>query len=442
MGSHYKICLAVVICLLGGAFGASPAWSIEGDDLVDNDAEKLQAAYECDKLATRPLDISSPAKGVAFAKIDAEPAIRACREATRQFPATGRFYTQLARALLKVKRLGQAGRALKKAENLKHPPALNIIGYMYENGLSVVRNARKARRYYERAAKPGDAYGQFNMGRVFLKGIGGAKSRLIGMDYLQKSAAKGMQQAMYMLGDIERNRRGGSTKKAFEWFEKAAKAGHLPSQNLLSYAYSTGEGVAKNPALAMKWSKMAAKSGDAEAQMRLGQFYMEGVGVREDPDKAAMWFRKASEQGNIAAQARLGSLYLYGQGVEKNLSEALRWLRKAASKGEALAIYTLGVMYEKGLGVTQNLSHARYYYKEAAEAGNLEAQLKLDEVAKIASATNQDAYAAYVKRAREKEEAEKNAVESAALTSPEPGLRMESSTPTQLSSLGLVGRLD
>ena len=436
MSNHNTIRLAVALCLVGSVYGASPVWAVERDDPANDDSEKLQAAYECDKLATRPLDISSPAKGVAFEKIDAEPAIRACREATRRFPTTGRFYTQLARALLKAKRLGQAGRALKKAAKLEHPPALSIIGYMYEKGLSVVRNARKARSYYERAAKPGDAYGQFNLGRAYLEGIGGTKSRLVGLEYLRKSASKGMVEAMYMLGDKERNRRGGDIRKAFAWFEKAAKAGHIPSQKLLSYAYLEGDGVEKNPRLALKWSKMAANSGNADAQKRLGQLYLDGTGTRKDPAKAAQWFRKASEQGDIAAQARLGELYLYGRGVEEDQAEALKWLRKASAKGEALAIYNLGVMYEKGIGVKKNPSHARYYYKEAAEAGNLEAQLKLDEQAKMASASNQDAYAAYVKRDGDAQNAKSKANEDSS------DLDGEESKPTKLSSLGLVGRLD
>ncbi len=422
MSNRNEIRLATAFFIFGGVVLTGPAWALETAAGADDNFTKLQAAYECDKLATRPLDISSPAKGVPFDKIDAEPAIRACREATRRFPTTGRFYTQLARALLKVKRLGQAGRALKKAENLSHPPALNIIGYMYENGLSVVRNARKARRYYERAAKPGDAYGQYNMGRAFLNGIGGTKSRLAGLEYLRKSAAKGMVQAMYLIGDTERKRSGGNIHKAYEWFEKAANAGHLPSQNLLAYAYSEGDGVAKNTALAFRWSKMAANSGDAAAQEQLGRFYLDGVGTQKNPEEAVSWFLKAAGQGNIAAQARLGEQYLFGNGVEKNYSEALKWLRKAASKGEALAIYNLGVMYEKGFGVGQNPSHARYYYKEAADGGNEAAQRKLDEAAKVASVENHEAYKAYQKRVE-------NAAAKAAM-------------PIKLSNLGLVGRLD
>lgn len=345
----------------------------------------LAAAYECDRMATRPLDISSPSKGVAFDDIDAEPAIRACREASRKFPTTGRFFTQLGRALLKVKRLGQAGRALKKAEELSHPPALDIIGYMYENGFSVVRNAPKAREYYRRAAEPGDAFGQYNLGRVYLKGIGGEERREEGLALLKKAAEKGVPEAMYLIGDTERTASGGDLQKALAWYRKAAQNNHLKSQNLLGQVYGEGGKVPANPEEAFKWTQKAADRGSAEAQTRLGLFYLSGTGAEKDKATGAEWLEKASKQDFGRAHAELGVLYAEGRGVKQDYHQALRLFRLGMNAKEPKAYYHMGLMYESGFGVVESAERARQYYKYAADLGDKLASAKLEEAARSVS---------------------------------------------------------
>ncbi|PLX40332.1 MAG: hypothetical protein C0605_06510 [Hyphomicrobiales bacterium] len=382
---YSQVIRTAVIASLIGCFPFISVLAEEDGVPEDKAAASLAAAYECDRLATRPLDISSPAKGVRFEDVDAEPAIRACREASRKFPTTGRFFTQLGRALLKVKRLGQAGRALKKAEELSHPPALDIIGYMYENGFSVVRNAPKARDYYLRAAKPGDAYGQYNLGRVYLKGIGGRERREDGLKLLKKAAEKGVAEAMHLLGDTERTARGGDLKTALAWYEKAAQKDFVRSQNLLGEVYGEGKQVQANPEQAFKWTKKAAEHGSAEAQTRLGVFYLNGTGTAPDAKLGAEWLQKAADQDDGRAQAELGILYAEGRGVKKDYYQALRLFRKGIQLKEPRAYYHMGLMYESGLGVVESAERARQYYKQAADLGNRLAAAKLEEADKSVS---------------------------------------------------------
>ena len=392
----------------------SSASAVESDPPGKDVSPILAAAYECDRLATRPHDISSPSKGVAFEDIDAEPAIRACREATRKFPTTGRFFTQLGRSLLKVKRLGQAGRALKKAEELSHPPALDIIGYMYENGFSVVRNAHQARKYYQRAAEPGDAYGQYNLGRAYLKGIGGEERREEGMALLKKAADKGVAEAMYLLGDTTRADNGGDLKEALVWYEKAAQSNHIGSQNLLGAVYGEGGKIASNPEEAFKWTEKAAERGNAEAQARLGVFYLRGTGTSKDEATAAEWLKKAADQDYGRAQAELGVLYAEGRGVKRDYYHALRLFRKGMDAKEPKAFYHMGLMYESGLGVVQSAERAQEYFKGAADLGHKLAAAKLEEAAKLVNV------ASYAGQPKDAEAGAPEAAEKTASAKPEP----------------------
>lgn len=50
------------------------------------------------------------------------------------------------------------------------------------------------------------------------------------------------------------------------WAEKAARQGDLFGAWMLSFAYSGGEGIRKNPEMAYRWMKYAAMQGDEKAE--------------------------------------------------------------------------------------------------------------------------------------------------------------------------------
>src|SRR5947209_5551657 len=56
---------------------------------------------------------------------------------------------------------------------------------------------------------------------------------------------------------------------AFAAYQQSASLGSPRSQALLGYMYATGQGTAKNPALAMEWTSKAAEQDDAEAENML-----------------------------------------------------------------------------------------------------------------------------------------------------------------------------
>lgn len=68
-------------------------------------------------------------------------------------------------------------------------------------------------------------YGQYNLGLLYLQGLGVTKD----------------------------------SKEAFEWLRKSAEQGNREAQNQLGNMYFNGDGVEKNIHEAMKWAEKSAQ---------------------------------------------------------------------------------------------------------------------------------------------------------------------------------------
>ncbi|KAJ3283327.1 hypothetical protein HK104_010444, partial [Borealophlyctis nickersoniae] len=164
---------------------------------------------------------------------------------------------------------------------------------------------------------------------------------------------------------------------AFEWYHKAAIAGHPASQNAVGWKFLRGDGVEENVAKGFEWVQKAADQGYPEGQRSLGRCYFVGLGVAKDEARAVEWYKKAVEQGYAGAQNALGYCYQHGLGVGKDERKAVEWYKMAAEQGDAPAQYNLGACYENGMGVPKKETTAVEWYKMAAEQGFAKAQNNL-----------------------------------------------------------------
>jgi TPR repeat protein len=188
----------------------------------------------------------------------------------------------------------------------------------------------------KKLAEKGDIDAQFDLGWMYLNGIG------VPQDY----------------------------KQAVYWFTKAAEKGHAGAQDNLGASYYNGKGVPQDYKQAAYWLTKAAEQGIAYSQNILGILYLYGKGVPQDYKQAAYWFTKAAEQGETYSQNNLGVSYLTGEGVPQDYKQAVYWFTKAAEKGHAKAQTNLGMMYGEGQGVPQNNKLAYVWSSLAASGGN------------------------------------------------------------------------
>ena len=123
----------------------------------------------------------------------------------------------------------------------------------------------------------------------------------------------------------------------FERTRVLAEQGDVEAQRSLAYKYIIGEGVPKNPVLALQWYRRAADGGDVLIHYNLGSTYLYGdehLGVIMDRAEAAKWYRRAAEQGEKSVglgQRELGRLYEKGWGVPKDDVLAYMWYNLAAA---------------------------------------------------------------------------------------------------------------
>jgi TPR repeat protein len=149
-------------------------------------------------------------------------------------------------------------------------------------------DAAVKRRWFEAAAKAGEAEGMYRFG--VLSGD---------REWLRKAAEKGSAPAMVALGERE-------------WLEKAAGAGYANAYTKLGQL------------------DRAAELGDPEAKMLLGDSLRS-----KKPRQAYTLYVEAAKSGYAPAMTRLGDCSLNGIGTSRSDIDALKWYREALSTGDA-----------------------------------------------------------------------------------------------------------
>lgn len=177
---------------------------------------------------------------------------------------------------------------------------------------------------------------------------------------------------------------------ALQWYEKAARNGHVEAQYKLGMFYYNGEIVSKNLSKARNWIKKAAarnhseakkriavldpqfkhsqpspstslitqaRKGDTEAQYQLGLLYLNGPidtngqntkdneSITQNSQEALKWFMAAGVQGHVDAQFQAGMIYFDPEATDNTQAE--QWLSKAAANQHLDAQYYLGNLYER-----------------------------------------------------------------------------------------------
>lgn len=189
---------------------------------------------------------------------------------------------------------------------------------------------------------------------------------------LAAEAEKGNAHAMVNLGTLYENGVGvrRNFTKAFEWYDKAAKAGSPEGYMRLGAAYEIGVGTPTDLEKAFLNYEKAAELKVPNGLYKLADMYINGLGVKQNQAWGVSLLERAQEAGHSGAANDLGLIRfegLYGQ--EKDLAEAREMFMSAADLGNAEAMKNLGVLYREGLGMDADPTEAMKWYMLAFEAG-------------------------------------------------------------------------
>lgn len=187
---------------------------------------------------------------------------------------------------------------------------------------------------------------------------------------LEARAEAGKHQSEFELGSLYLYGLGvqKDEAKAAKLFRAAADQGNKDAKRALGYLYWTGTGVTRDPLTAEGYLKEAAAENIASAQLLLGILYSSGDGkLEKSEDKAVALFQQAANQGLPGAMDKLAECLEKGSGVQQNPTKALEWYQRAADRGLWSSQQKLGEMYEQGRGVTKDLTKAAEYYQKVAD---------------------------------------------------------------------------
>lgn len=142
------------------------------------------------------------------------------------------------------------------AANAGYGPAWNMLGRCAHFGWGAdAPDLLQAAQYYEKAAALGDEWGRYNLGILYMRGIG------VDQDL----------------------------KKALKLFRHAAQNGHAKSMNIFARFLEEGWEIQQDQKAAIEWYKRSAESGDYRGQHNYATFLIE-TGRAEE---ALNWWEKA-----------------------------------------------------------------------------------------------------------------------------------------------------
>ena len=215
--------------------------------------------------------------------------------------------------------------------------ACSVNAADFEDGFKAykAKDYKTAFQVWKLLADQGDAESQRGLGYLYKDGLGVIKDFEKGVKLWTLLADQGYAGAQYSLGNMHSNGDGVTQdyELAVKWFTLAAEQGDVNAQYSLAMAYSKGDGVTQDYELAVKWYTLAAEQGDVYAQSYLGWIFSYGQNVVKDSKLAAKWYTLAAEQGYASAQHSLGEMYQNGEGVTKDYKLAVKWYKLAKEQG-------------------------------------------------------------------------------------------------------------
>lgn len=293
--------------------------------------------------------------------------------------------------------------------------AAGYMGRMFLRGEGTEQSFEKAITWFNRGIKNGDSLCQYEMGVMYLHGLGVKKDAITAADYFKVAADQDFPSAQVNLGKLFLDQ--GDVQTATRFFELAARHNHIEAFYHLAEMSNNGVGRERSCGVATVYYKLVAEKvesihsafdeanhafdeGDLETALvaymmaaEQGYEYAQAnVGYMLDEYKsvlsldalipwksrrpsilrnavlALIYWTRSAKQSNIDSMVKMGDYYLGGYGVDADMERAATCYQTAAdSLQSAQALWNLGWIHENGLGVDQDFHLAKRFYDQALE---------------------------------------------------------------------------
>lgn len=219
------------------------------------------------------------------------------------------------------------------------------LGKKYRDGQGVERNIQKAVELFTLAAKQGNSFAAFALGKMFLSNDASLpRDEAAALNWITYASERGNQFAQCYLGKLLLKGADGipqDTNAALRWLCASVDQGNVYAEYALAMAYLKGKIVPKDALKALELLRHASSQDNQFAQYQLGKMMLQGEEAPKDVATAVHWLTVSAMHGNQYAQYTLGKLYLLGKDVEKDKDSAAKWFQMAADQGNEYAQYFL-----------------------------------------------------------------------------------------------------
>ena len=219
------------------------------------------------------------------------------------------------------------------------------LGKKYRDGQGVERNIQKAVELFTLAAKQGNSFAAFALGKMYLSNDASLpRDGTTALNWITYASERGNQFAQCYLGKLLLKGADGipqDTNAALRWLRASVEQGNVYAEYALAMACLNGKIVPKDDLKALELLRHASSQDNQFAQYQLGKMMLQGEETPKDVATAVHWLTVSAMHGNQYAQYALGKLYLLGKDVEKDKDSAAKWFQMAADQGNEYAQYFL-----------------------------------------------------------------------------------------------------
>ncbi|MBR2374230.1 MAG: sel1 repeat family protein, partial [Lentisphaeria bacterium] len=201
----------------------------------------------------------------------------------------------------------------------KDGQAAALYGICLKEGFGIKQSLPEARKYFARSASMGNALGQFWAGYFMLRGVGGVKDVLKGVDLLESAAVQGISDAMLLLSRV--------------YLEGYSVKGRMV--------------INEDHPLALRYLRRAAAGGNKNAAMLIGDWFLKGGVIVSDPVQAREWFVNAA--GHVFSEAAVAEVdYLSAAAGEAKDAAWAKLVAMAGSGNARAAVFVGRELIKKG----------------------------------------------------------------------------------------------
>ena len=161
---------------------------------------------------------------------------------------------------------------LEQAANQEHPGAMNLLAWIYREGLGVEKDLDYAVIWHSYAAQAGYPRAMTNLAYLYSIGEGVTKDLETSAQWYMKAADLNSASAIYAVAAYTLNGIGGISKNEAEGVRllmESAKLGHKRAMYVIGKRYEDGDGLRMDLDQARYWYGESAKLGEEDAILAL-----------------------------------------------------------------------------------------------------------------------------------------------------------------------------